>query len=146
MQALTVGPVSALVLVVSVAAFAQVTSQRSDTLIQPLRLQDDPRQIRCDLTDSGVVLPLTPSRMQETLILRILARVSPDSIRSQMQRLQDFRTRVSTSESCRAAGDYLAGYFRSLELDSVVLDSHVVSGQSGAMSPARSGAVTIPRP
>ena len=59
----------------------------------------------------------------DTLIERLVARVSQDSIRKQIQRLQDFRTRYSPAESCRAAEQYVYDYFTALGLDSVQLDT-----------------------
>jgi len=59
----------------------------------------------------------------DTLIERLIANVSPDSIRKQIQRLQDFRTRYSPSESCRAAEQYVFDYFTALGMDSVELDT-----------------------
>jgi hypothetical protein len=70
--------------------------------------------------------PLSPDA--DTLIERLLARVSPDSIRKQIQRLQDFRTRYSLAESCRAAEQYVFDYFTALGLDSVELDTFEVWG------------------
>jgi len=65
--------------------------------------------------------PLSPDA--DTLIERLVAKVSPDSIRQQIQRLQDFRTRYSPAESCRAAEQYVFDYFTALGLDSVQLDT-----------------------
>jgi hypothetical protein len=64
----------------------------------------------------------------DTLIARLLAEVSADSIRSQIQRLQDFRTRYSRAESCRAAEQYVYNYFTALGMDSVELDTYDLSG------------------
>jgi len=63
----------------------------------------------------------------DTLIERLLAKVSADSIRSQIQRLQDFRTRFSRAESCRAAEQYVFDYFTALGMDSVELDTYDLS-------------------
>ncbi len=64
----------------------------------------------------------------DTLIERLIAGVSPDSIRNQIQRLQDFRTRYSRAESCRAAEQYVYDYFTALGMDSVELDTYDLSG------------------
>lgn len=64
----------------------------------------------------------------DTLIERLVALVSADSIRSQIQRLQDFRTRFSRAESCRAAEQYVFDYFTALGMDSVELDTYDLSG------------------
>lgn len=70
--------------------------------------------------------PLSPDA--DTLIERLLADVSPDSIRNQIQRLQDFRTRFSRAESCRAAEQYVFDYFTALGMDSVKLDTYQLGG------------------
>jgi hypothetical protein len=70
--------------------------------------------------------PLSPEA--DTLIERLLARVSADSIRKQIQRLQDFGTRFTPTESCHASEQYVADHFTSLGMDSVELDSYEVMG------------------
>jgi len=65
----------------------------------------------------------------DTFVQRLVGKVSPDSIRAKIQRLQDFRTRYSYSDSCRAAEQYVFNYFTSLGLDSVALDSFSYGGQ-----------------
>jgi hypothetical protein len=88
------------------------------------RLPDQPHPIR-----------LAPARAfslrpdADTLIERLIARVSQDSIRKQIQRLQDFRTRYTPAESCRAAEQYVFDYFTALGLDSVELDTWYVEGE-----------------
>ncbi len=64
----------------------------------------------------------------DTLIERLLAKVSPDSIRKQIRRLQDFGNRFTPTESCHAAEQYVFDYFTSLGMDSVELDSYEVQG------------------
>jgi hypothetical protein len=66
----------------------------------------------------------------DTFIQRLLAKVSPDSIQARLQRLQDFSTRYSYTDSCRRAEEYVAGYFNSLGLDSVELDSYPAYGDT----------------
>jgi len=67
---------------------------------------------------------------QDTFIQRLIAKVSPDSIQARLQRLQDFATRYSPTDSCRRAEEYVASYFTSLGLDSVELDSYPASGDT----------------
>lgn len=66
----------------------------------------------------------------DTFIQRLLAKVSPDSIQARLQRLQDFSTRYSYTDSCRRAEEYIASYFTSLGLDSVELDSYPAYGDT----------------
>ncbi len=74
--------------------------------------------------------PLASRLLPDTFILRLLAKVSPDSIHARLQRLQDFVTRYSYTDSCRRAEEYVAGYFTSLGLDSVELDSYPAYGDT----------------
>lgn len=67
--------------------------------------------------------------MTDTTILRLVNRVSADSIERQIRRLENFRTRFSRAESCRASEQYCFDYFTSLGFDSVALDSFQNSGQ-----------------
>jgi hypothetical protein len=87
------------------------------------RLPDKPHPIRLAPERS---YPLGPEA--DTLIERLLADVSADSIRNQIQRLQDFQTRYSPAESCRSAEQYVFDYFTSLGLDSVELDTFQLWG------------------
>ena len=66
----------------------------------------------------------------DTFIQRLIAKVSPDSIQARLQRLQDFATRYSPTDSCRRAEEYVASYFASLGLDSIELDSYPASGDT----------------
>lgn len=86
-------------------------------------ISDDPRSLG-PVIRSFSSSPLLP----DTMIQRLVNEVSPDSIQRQIQRLQDFRTRYSPTESCRAAEQYLFDYFTALGLDSVSLDSYPGSG------------------
>ena len=88
------------------------------------RLPDKPHPIRLAPPRS---YPLRPAA--DTLIQRLIARVSPDSIHSQIQRLQDFGTRYTPAESCRAAEQYVYDYFTALGLDSVEMDTWYAAGE-----------------
>jgi hypothetical protein len=69
-------------------------------------------------------LDLPRVEFADTFIQRLVNRVDADSIRHQIQRLQDFRTRFSPTDSCRSAEQYVCNYFTALGLDSVALDSY----------------------
>ncbi|MBM3332800.1 M28 family peptidase [candidate division WOR-3 bacterium] len=86
-------------------------------------LPDKPHPIRLAPERS---YPLSPEA--DTLIERLIANVSADSIRKQIQRLQDFGTRFTPTESCHASEQYIFDYFTSLGMDSVELDSYSVYG------------------
>ncbi|MEO0079024.1 MAG: M28 family peptidase, partial [candidate division WOR-3 bacterium] len=66
----------------------------------------------------------------DTFIQRLCAQVSEDSIRAQIRRLEDFRTRYSPSDSCRSAEQYAFDYFTRVGLDSVGLFSYEVQGDT----------------
>ncbi|MCX6840973.1 MAG: M28 family peptidase [candidate division WOR-3 bacterium] len=68
--------------------------------------------------------------LPDTFIQRLIAKGSPDSIQARLQRLQDFITRYSYTDSCRRAEEYVASYFTSLGLDSVQLDSYPAYGDT----------------
>jgi hypothetical protein len=98
---------------------------------------DEVSRLGCELQllpDEPHRLWLAPERSfslspdADTLIERLVGLVSADSIRSQIQRLQDFRTRFSRAESCRAAEQYVFDYFTALGMDSVELDTYDLSG------------------
>jgi hypothetical protein len=88
------------------------------------RLPDRPHPIRLAPARSYSLRPDA-----DTLIERLLAKVSPDSIRKQLQRLQDFRTRYTLADSCRAAEQYVFDYFTALGMDSVELDTWYAQGE-----------------
>ncbi len=71
--------------------------------------------------------PSLPAR-PDSFVDRVVAEVRPESIRAHIQRLQDFRTRYSYTDSCRAAEQWVAGYYTALGLDSVELDSYPRAG------------------
>jgi hypothetical protein len=73
---------------------------------------------------------LAPRPLPDTFIQRLIAKVSADSIQARLQRLQDFVTRYSYTDSCRRAEEYVAGYFTALGLDSVRLDSYPAFGDT----------------
>jgi len=66
----------------------------------------------------------------DTFVQRLVNKVNQDSIRAQIQRLQDFRTRWSYTDSCRAAEQYVYNYFAALGLDSVALDPYQYQGNT----------------
>jgi hypothetical protein len=64
--------------------------------------------------------PVTPNPLVEALV----AAVSPDSVLAYVRRLQDYRNRYSTGDSCRAACDWVADRFRAWDCDTVILQYH----------------------
>jgi len=70
------------------------------------------------------------SALPDTFIQRLVNKVSQDSIRAVIQRLQDFRTRYSPTSGCRAAEQWVFDYFTALRLDSVAFDPYQYQGQN----------------
>jgi hypothetical protein len=66
----------------------------------------------------------------DTFVQRLVNKVNQDSIRAQIQRLQDFRSRYSYSDSCRSAEQYVFNYFTAIGLDSVALDPYQYQGNT----------------
>jgi len=66
----------------------------------------------------------------DTFVQRLVSKVNQDSIRAQILRLQDFRTRWSYTDSCRASEQYVYDYFASLGLDSVAFDPYQYQGNT----------------
>jgi len=66
----------------------------------------------------------------DTFVQRLVGKVNQDSIRAQIQRLQDFRTRWSFTDSCRASEQYVYDYFAALGLDSVAFDPYQYQGNT----------------
>ena len=104
------------------------------------------------LPDAPHPVSLTPVRsfpiptVPDTFIQRLVSKVNQDSIRSKIQRLQDFRTRHSYTDSCRAAEQYVFNYMNELGLDSVVFDScysqgiamrNIIGTQLGRVNPRK---------
>ncbi len=84
--------------------------------------------------------PLVPDPAVRELVNRIEINNMLNSVRT----LQDFRTRYATTPGCRAAGDYLAGYFRALGLETS-LQPFTVSGFSGRNVVAQKRGTTEPK-
>ncbi|MFO7675847.1 MAG: M20/M25/M40 family metallo-hydrolase [bacterium] len=64
--------------------------------------------------------PVSPNPLVQAMV----AAVEPESVLSYVRRLQEFRNRYSTGDSCRAACDWVANRFRAWGCDTVILQSH----------------------
>ena len=88
------------------------------------------------LPDTPYVVNLPPVRSfslsatADTFVQRLVNKVNQDSLQEKIRRLQDFRTRYLTTDSCRAAEQYIYNYFTALGLDSVSFDSLQFQGHS----------------
>ena len=71
-----------------------------------------------------------PQFRADTTVQEIVDLVDPDSVLSFVQRLQDFITRYSTTDSCVAAVNYVASKFIDYGCDSVFFQDHI-----GAFAP-----------
>lgn len=65
-----------------------------------------------------------PPVFTNPLIEQMVASVSPDSVLSYVRRLQQYRTRYSTSDSCQAAAEWIRQKFLSWGCDSVFFQYH----------------------
>ena len=70
------------------------------------------------------VTPTLPKVLANPVIVQLVASVSPDSILAAVRRLQNYRNRYSTGESCRAAADWIKAKYEAYGCDSVFLQSH----------------------
>jgi hypothetical protein len=72
----------------------------------------------------GLEPPLPAMRpVSDSLLREIVARVSADSMLATIRRLQDFRTRYATHDSCRAAVDYARARLQAYGCDSTYLQT-----------------------
>ncbi|MGQ9708538.1 MAG: M28 family peptidase, partial [bacterium] len=65
-----------------------------------------------------------PPVLSNPLIEQMVASISPDSVLSYVSRLQRYRTRYSTSDSCRAAAEWIRQRFVAYGCDTVILQNH----------------------
>jgi len=65
-----------------------------------------------------------PPVSSNPLIEQMVSAVSPDSVLSYVNRLQRYRTRYSTSDSCRAAAEWIRQKFIAYGCDTVIMQNH----------------------
>jgi len=65
--------------------------------------------------------------VDDSLVQTLVDRVSPDSILSSIQRLQNFYTRYSTTDSCRRAVEWVQARFVAYGCDSTALEDYYSS-------------------
>ncbi len=98
-------------------------------------LGDDPASADLlPLRDNGIQLtyrqpraPVAYHRRGGLDLDSLINLVSRDTLQSHMQRMEDFHGRLTGTDSCYAARDWLAAQFRSYGYDSVVIDSLIGS-------------------
>lgn len=71
--------------------------------------------------------PKLPAVTANPLIEQMVASVSPDSVLAHVLRLQRFRSRYSTSDSCRAAVQWMGAKLLAYGCDSVYYESHTTN-------------------
>jgi hypothetical protein len=88
--------------------------------------------------------PPLPTAAADPLIEWLISQVREDSVRSYIQRLENFRTRYSSEDSCQAAAEYIYAFFRDRGLDSVYYHDYstryapnVVATIPGIVNPRR---------
>ncbi len=65
-----------------------------------------------------------PPVLSNPLVEQMVSRVSADSVLSYVRRLQNYRTRYSTSDSCRAAAEWIRQKFLAYGCDTVLMQDH----------------------
>lgn len=68
--------------------------------------------------------PQLPRVLSNPLIEAMVARVSADSVLANVRRLQNYRTRYSTSDSCRAAVQWMGAKLLAYGCDTVFYENH----------------------
>ncbi len=71
--------------------------------------------------------PILPQVKADPLIQRMVEMVSSDTVLSYVRRLQQYRSRYSTGDSCKAAAQWLAARFRAYGCDTVILQHHTTN-------------------
>lgn len=89
--------------------------------------------------------PPMPRVASDPTVEQVVARVSPDSVLEFVRRLQRYRNRYSTGDSCKAAAQWIAARFQAYGCDTVILQNHTTNhapnvvgiryGTSGQRSP-----------
>ena len=68
--------------------------------------------------------PELPRVLSNPTIEQLVALVSPDSVLAAVRRIQNYRNRYSTGDSCKAAAQWIAAKFRAYGCDTVILENH----------------------
>ncbi|MCX7785819.1 MAG: M20/M25/M40 family metallo-hydrolase [candidate division WOR-3 bacterium] len=71
--------------------------------------------------------PTFPQVVYNPIIAQMVSQVSSDSVLSFVRRLQNFRTRYSSTDSCRASANWLRAKFLNYNCDSVYLHNYNTS-------------------
>jgi hypothetical protein len=71
--------------------------------------------------------PELPAVLANPTIEQLVALVSPDSILAAVRRLQNYRNRYSTGDSCKASAQWIAAKFRAYGCDTVILENHTAN-------------------
>ncbi len=71
--------------------------------------------------------PQLPRVLANPTIEQMVALVSPDSVLASVRRLQRYRNRYSTGDSCKAAAQWIAARFRAYGCDTVILENHTTN-------------------
>ncbi|MGQ9701021.1 MAG: M28 family peptidase, partial [bacterium] len=85
-------------------------------------------------------MPVLPTVRQHPIIEEIVNKVNPDTVLSFVRRLQQFRTRYSTHDSCHAAANWIRNKFIEYGCDSVYFQYHT-SGHAPNVIGIKWGAV-----
>ncbi len=72
----------------------------------------------------AVPAPDLPPATTNPMIEQLVARVNPDTVLSYVRRLQNYRSRYSTGDSCRAACEWVKQKFLAYGCDTVIMQLH----------------------
>jgi hypothetical protein len=100
-----------------------ISSQQADAEIDLARLQVRLNRIQFTPIVLSEYTPVFPRFDVNPLIVQMVANVKSDSVLSFDRRLQNFHTRYSTTDSCRAAATWLKNKYLTYGCDSVYLDN-----------------------
>ncbi|MBN2536978.1 Zn-dependent exopeptidase M28 [candidate division WOR-3 bacterium] len=72
---------------------------------------------------AGRASALEPLVVPDSLVRELVGRVSPDTLETQLLRMREFRTRYSTTDSCRSAVEWFRQRLAAFGCDSTYLDT-----------------------
>jgi len=115
----------------AIAKLQQLRAMTSLVSLRPLVISD--------------ALPFFPPVTRDPLIEAMVASANPDSVLAAVRRLQNYKSRYSTGDSCRAAAQWIAAKFIAYGCDSVYTQQHTTGhapnvigikyGTSGSRNP-----------
>lgn len=94
-------------------------------MVAPLNLE--PWVISGKDTEDRILEAGLPKVWANPVIQQMVGLVSPDTVLSYVRRLQQYRNRYSTGDSCKAAAQWIAARLRAYGCDTVILQNHTTN-------------------